>query len=150
MAALVVSQIDVTPPDSTQRANAEGPYTLGDNDGLLLPEELAQFSLDADLVVLSGCATFGYPEFGAVDGLGSGFLQAGARTLVVSLWRVEDRATSLLMTQFYRNLTLPLPKVEALRRAKLWLRDYEEADGSRPYAHPAYWSPFILIGDPGE
>ena len=150
LAALVLSQVDVDRPDSTHRSEVDGPYLLGKNDGLLLTEEFAQFPLDADLVVLSGCTTFGYPQFGAVDGLGSGFLQAGARTLVVSLWRVEDRATSLLMTQFYRNLTLPLPKVEALRRAKLWLRDYEDADGSHPYAHPAYWSPFILIGDPGE
>src|SRR5262249_15744441 len=97
------------------------------------------------------------------------------------LWKVDDTATALLMVRFYQNLlgkreglSRPLPKAEALREAKHWLRnltaaeveelrqqlqkraigptrlrpptDAEAEDG--PYAHPYYWSAFILLGDP--
>ncbi|MFH1573557.1 MAG: CHAT domain-containing protein, partial [Acidobacteriota bacterium] len=85
--------------------------------------------------------------------------QAGARSLLVSLWKVEDEATTLLMTRFYENLTgsykenrsgmkgKPVSKAAALREAKSWLRSYTDGRGAKPYRHPAYWSAFILIGE---
>jgi CHAT domain-containing protein len=88
-------------------------------------------------------------------GLAYPFLEAGARSLLVSLWPVNDRATALLMTRFYESwLGEPgtegrtrSSKSEALREAKRWLREYRDPDGRRPYEHPLYWSAFILIGD---
>ena len=75
---------------------------------------------------------------------------AGAQTQVLSLWKVDDQATSLLMTRFYENLTTRgLRKADALREARAWLREWEDADGSTPFRHPAYWSAFVLLGDAG-
>ncbi|MCK4548266.1 MAG: CHAT domain-containing protein [Candidatus Eisenbacteria sp.] len=133
-------------------------------DGLLTVKEIvAEFPLNADLVTLSGCQTALGREAGGEGyiGMAYAFLQAGARSLLVSLWLVEDEATALLMGRFYENLTgsyagrragrieEPLPKAEALREAKHWLRNYTDEDGDRPFRHPAYWSGFVLIGDAG-
>ncbi|MFH1278039.1 MAG: tetratricopeptide repeat protein [Candidatus Eisenbacteria bacterium] len=132
-------------------------------DGLLTAQEIVrEWKLDADLVTLSGCHTAlgrEAPGEGYI-GLSYAFLQAGARSLLVSLWRAEDRATCLLMKRFYENLTgsyegdrsqwrgAPVPKAEALREAKQWLRNLTDDEGRRPFRHPAYWSGFVLIGDP--
>jgi CHAT domain-containing protein len=79
----------------------------------------------------------------------------------VSLWKVEDKATSLLMRRFYENRTgayeggrggragEPMTKAAALREAKRWLREYTDGTGGRPYDHPYYWSAFVLIGERG-
>lgn len=117
-------------------------------DGLLFSSEVAQLRLDADLVTLSGCGTYGWIAYGAMFGLGDGLFRAGARCLLVSLWPVEDRATSLLMTHFYELLSASprMSATEALQRSKQWLRDYETAGGEHPYAHPLYWAPFVLVG----
>jgi Tfp pilus assembly protein PilF len=100
--------------------------------GRLTVETIArQWQLDADLVCLSACETALGPDAGG-EGL-LGFSQVlvakGARSLVLSLWKVNDTATALLMTRFYQNLLgkreglkAPLPKAEALREAKQWLR----------------------------
>ncbi len=134
-------------------------------DGLLSVAEIArEWRLDCDLVTLSGCRTgLGREAHGEGHiGFVHAFLQAGARNLLVSLWRVEDRAAALLMKRFYENATgagsldddrggprsgPPMTKASALREAKRWLRSHVAADGSRPYAHPAYWSVFVLMGD---
>ena len=85
--------------------------------------------LDAELVTLSACQT-GLGKYSGGEGY-LGFSQAlflaGARSLVLSLWEVDDTATSLLMTRFYENLVgdgavKPMPKAEALAEAKRWLR----------------------------
>jgi CHAT domain-containing protein len=53
------------------------------------------------------------------------------------------------MVRFYENmLERGKNRSEALREAKQWLRDLEGRGGARPYSHPAYWSGFVLIGDP--
>jgi CHAT domain-containing protein len=133
-------------------------------DGLLTVNEVVrEWRLDADLVTLSGCRTaLGKEASGeGYVGLAYAFLQAGARSLLVSLWRVEDEATCLLMGRFYENLTghygverggrsaKPMPKTEALQEAKHWLRTYTDGEGQQPFRHPVYWSGFVLIGDPG-
>jgi CHAT domain-containing protein/tetratricopeptide (TPR) repeat protein len=136
----------------------------GTDDGespLLVTREIGTWRLGADLVSLSACHTAG--TWGGTDsplGLGKYFLMAGARSVLASLWKVDDTATSVLFGRFYENLTgsyrdqrlggtgRPIPMAAALREAKTWLRTMENPDGSRPFQHPAYWAGFILMGDP--
>src|SRR5262249_51853641 len=102
-------------------------------DGRLLVREIQRsWELKAELVTLSACET----ALGRKSG-GEGFvgftqalLMSGARSVCLSLWKVDDKATSLLMTRFYQNMLgkragLPkaMPKAEALREAKQWLRN---------------------------
>jgi hypothetical protein len=101
-------------------------------DGRLTAERMLHtWKLDADLVTLSACQT-GLGTYAGGEGY-LGFAQAlflaGARSVVVSLWHVDDRATGLLMIRFYQNLLgkraglrQPLPKAQALAEAKTWLR----------------------------
>ena len=111
---------------------SDDPFAF-DTDGTITAEQIARtWELDADLVVLSACQT----GLGRVAG-GEGYLgfaqplfARGARSLVLSLWSVDDNATALLMTRFYQNLlgkreglAAPLPKAEALAEAKRWLRN---------------------------
>ena len=102
-------------------------------DGKITAEQIVRtWVLDADLVVLSACES-GLGRYAGGEGY-LGFAQAlfvkGARSLVLSLWKVDDQATALLMTRFYQNLlgkrsglSQPLPKAEALDEAKHWLRN---------------------------
>jgi CHAT domain-containing protein len=68
---------------------------------------------------------------------------------------VDDTAQSLLVGRFYENLVRgtdgagPMRKADALHEAKEWLRTLPDSRGERPFAHPAYWAGFVLIGDPG-
>jgi CHAT domain-containing protein len=101
---------------------------------------LRSMRLPADLVVLSGCST-GQNSVLAGDelvGLVRGFLAAGPKTLVLSLWDIDDRRTSAFMTIFYKGLTSGLPKVEALAQAMRQLMSLNP--------HPYYWAPFALVG----
>lgn len=111
-------------------------------DGILELYELWNLDLPADLVVLAACDTHaGEAILGeGLMGLSRGFLGAGARRVLASMVRVHDRATGQLMVSFYGALA-EASTAEALRTAKL---DLIEND----YAHPYYWAPFLLIGDP--
>lgn len=152
------------------------------------------WELDADLVVLSACET-GLGKDAQGDGL-LGFTQAlihkGARSVLLSRWKVDDVATALLMTRFYENLLgkrddlkKPLSRAASLTEAARWLRELPRKDveklaahlfggslrdtrrsldaplpskskdrpaelprGEKPFAHPYYWSAFVLVGDP--
>ena len=110
-----------------------------DNDGLLKAGDLYNLSLNADLVTLSACETaLGKVSTGDdVVGFTRGFLYAGARSLVSSLWQVDDQATRDLMVAFYSNLQ-SMTKDEALRRAQLKVK--------KQYQHPYYWAAFVLTG----
>jgi len=102
-------------------------------DGVITADEIARtWDLDADLVVLSACES-GLGRAAGGEGY-LGFAQAlfakGARSLVLSLWKVDDDVTALLMTRFYQNLlgrrtglAAPMPKAEALAEAKRWLQE---------------------------
>ena len=108
------------------------------------------FSLDlagCELVTLSGCET-GLALSGGGDeqlGLGRAFLAAGASSLVMSLWPVEDRATSDLMTQFYQRLLSGDSKVQGLRAAQCSFLNREPVS----YRHPYFWAAFRLVGEVG-
>ena len=109
------------------------------NDGLLRASDLYNLSLDADLVTLSACETaLGKVATGDdVVGFTRGFLYAGARSLISSLWQVDDQATRDLMVNFYINLP-KMSKDEALRQAQLKVKN--------KYPHPYYWAAFLLTG----
>jgi CHAT domain-containing protein/tetratricopeptide (TPR) repeat protein len=113
-------------------------------DGLLQAYEIFNLKLNADLVVLSGCETgLGKEVKGeGLVGLSHAFFYAGTPSLVVSLWKVQDRSTADLMVNLYREIVRTQTKSEALRQAKLRLIQQGR------YADPYYWAPFVLTGDP--
>ncbi|HVG07411.1 MAG TPA: CHAT domain-containing tetratricopeptide repeat protein [Thermoanaerobaculia bacterium] len=112
-------------------------------EGFLHLRDIYGLRLDADLVVLSGCRTALGRELRGegLVGLTRGFLYAGAPRVVASLWKVEDRATSELMTRFYRALWEEgLAPAAALRSAQLSLRR------ERRWRDPYFWAGFVLQG----
>ncbi len=148
-------------------------------DGRLLAREIQHgWDLKAELVTLSACETALGREAGGEGfvGFSQALLLSGTRSVCLSLWKVDDTATALLMRRFYANLlgrrdgldVLP-PKAEALREAKSWLRGLTGDEitiernqitrgeprhkpgvpvAEHPFDHPHYWAGFILIGDP--
>jgi CHAT domain-containing protein len=109
-------------------------------DSYLSLYDLYHLKLPVELVVLSGCATGlnvirpGDEQIGLVRGL----LQAGAQSMVLSLWDVHDASTKEFMVKFYGGLQKGLTKASALQKAMIELR--------ARYPHPYYWAPFSLIG----
>jgi CHAT domain-containing protein len=117
------------------------------HDGVLTAQEILALRLQAELLVLSACQT-AQQEVGRGDelmGLTRTLLYAGASSLVVSLWSVNDRSTGELMQRFYDMLykegPSPRPsRAKVLRQAML---DIRRQPG---WEHPYYWAPFILVG----
>jgi CHAT domain-containing protein/tetratricopeptide (TPR) repeat protein len=137
---------DRVPMHSALALSLPGGRETSGEDGLLQAWEVLQdVRLDSELIVLSGCETgLGRLQGGeGLLGLTRAFFFAGARSLLVSLWPIEDRSTSVLMESFYRGLIQGLPKDEALRRAQA--RFLEGGAG----AHPYFWAGFQLVGDAG-
>jgi len=116
--------------------------TKGVDDGLLTSGEVLELDLTADLVVLSGCETGLGKELRGegIIGLTRAFMHAGAQSVVMSLWKVEDRSTSRLMVSFYDALRRGHTKADALREAKIELLQTTE------WSHPYFWAPFVLVG----
>jgi len=117
------------------------------DDGYLSASEIAGLKLDADWVILSACNTAAGASTNAeaLSGLARAFIYAQARALLVSHWAVYSDATVKLITVAIREMARD-PKVgraEALRRAMLILIDH----GDPQEAHPAYWAPFVVVGD---
>jgi tetratricopeptide (TPR) repeat protein/CHAT domain-containing protein len=129
----------LTPPDKASEID----------DGYLSASEVAALKLDADWVILSACNTAAGEEKSAeaLSGLARAFFYAGSRSLLVSHWYVASKTTVPLITTAIAMLTVD-PKIgraEALRRSMLSMidtgKDYE--------AHPAFWAPFVLVGEGG-
>lgn len=112
------------------------------SDGLIEGWDVLQkLHLNADLVVLSACQTgLGKNEGNeGLDGLARAFMVAGARSVVVSLWDVDDASTGEFMAAFYSALKRGMAKDAALRSAELEIR--------KLHPNPYYWAPFVLSGD---
>lgn len=116
---------------------------VGRENGLLQAWEIfEQVRLQADLVVLSACQTGLGKEMGGegLIGLTRAFQYAGARSILASLWNVDDLKTAGLMKLFYTALKQDKSKDQALREAQMELLH------KRPASHPYFWAPFSLIG----
>jgi len=118
-------------------------------DGIFSAYDATTLSLEnTQIVVLSACET-GLGEIQAgegVLGLRRSFAQAGAKTLVMSLWRVSDQYTVFMMESFYKNLLKGLSVPAALREAQLALIEF--LDDTFGFASPSLWAGFICQGDP--
>jgi CHAT domain-containing protein len=113
-------------------------------DGFLRLHDIYNLKIPADLVVLSACSTgLGKDIVGeGFIGLVRGFMYAGSRRVVASLWEVDDEATSQLMTRFYRYMfDKKLAPAAALRAAQL---DFMK---NTRWKAPFYWAGFVLQGD---
>jgi CHAT domain-containing protein len=130
---------DIEYPDRSALIFA--PEQGGANDGLLDVREIRGLHLKARLVTLSACNT-GVGMIGATDiaNLGNAFIEAGAESVVSSLWDLDDNTTERLMTFFYKKLADHESKSKALRDAQLSLLN----EGVPPY----YWASLDMLGDP--
>jgi CHAT domain-containing protein len=119
--------------------------TIDDNpneDGILQAREIYDLELNADLVTMSACRT-GLGKFirgEGIEGLNRAFFYAGASSVVMSLWTVNDQATSQLMERFYYYIQDSNSIMSSLRSAKL------ELINSDVLSHPYYWAGFIVSG----
>ncbi|MCB0756888.1 MAG: CHAT domain-containing protein, partial [Flavobacteriales bacterium] len=105
--------------------------------------EIRELDLPAELVVLSAChtGTGARQEGEGTLSLARAFMAAGARNVVMSLWKVDDLATKQIMVKFYEHLAEGLGKADALAEAKRWYRR------EFPNEPPSKWAAFILVGD---
>jgi len=112
------------------------------SDGWVTAFDVFSMNCPTNLVTLSGCSSGVAQITGSDDllGLTRGFLDAGARSLMVSLWNVDDKSTSELMARFYDFWQQGSARSTALREAMKAVRE------GRP--NPFYWAPFLLIGKP--
>ncbi|MEM9274651.1 MAG: CHAT domain-containing protein [Cyanobacteria bacterium P01_F01_bin.143] len=163
--------------------NQNGSYlVLGNGEKLTIEGEqsiktLKNYLDDVHLVVLSGCETavgeatkriktqveskdspgaIAFEEGVEINALSYYFISGGAKTVIASLWQVDDASTSQLMQRFYctlANENTSITKAQALRKAKLSLLNQTSLDCEQPtsentdFSHPHYWAPFILIGN---
>jgi CHAT domain-containing protein len=120
------------------------------DDGLLTASEAAILHLNADWVLLSACNTASPDAEDAygLSGLARAFFYAGARSLLVSHWRVDDDATEALIHRTMALRRQHLPKAQALQQATLELLDGKIGPQLNSTANPAAWAPFTLIGEP--
>ena len=111
------------------------------DDGILTAQEIANLDLlGTDLVVLSACQTgMGDISSDGVFGLQRGFKKAGVNSILMSLWDVDDEATKILMTEFYKNYLNGMSKYESLLTAQKTVRDVPG------FEDPEYWAAFILL-----
>ncbi len=137
-----------------------------ENDGLLTVNEIFDLDLSSELVILSACET-GLGDLSEGDeltGLSRAFLYAGSPAIIVSLWKVDDASTSLLMTRLHQYIKAGYPTATALSLAQRDLMDRKFSimpDRSltsvkwsselsnafdEPKSHPYFWAPFVLIG----
>lgn len=112
-------------------------------DGIMSAREVLSMRLQADLVVLSACDSGLLEEIPGDEllGLGQAFLQAGARTVIMSLWRVDDDSASELMRHFYERFPKDAGPAAALAQAMDAVRAREG------YQPPYHWAPFVVMGD---
>jgi CHAT domain-containing protein len=130
-------------------ANVRGKAPSGDNDGILTAEEIASLDLSGvEWAVLSACQT-GLGEVRAgegVFGLRRAFEVAGARTMIMTLWSVDDRASALWMESLFdRRLRGRRSTMDAVHEATLEVLKEQRDQGK--HTHPYFWGPFVAVGD---
>jgi CHAT domain-containing protein len=110
------------------------------SDGWLTAADVMPLDLAGSLVLLSACESGRSQVIGGDEilGLTRAFLGAGATTVVVSLWLVQDQTTAALMGTWYKRLSSGDAPTTALRAAQLEIKSH--------YPHPYYWAPFVPIG----
>lgn len=110
------------------------------NDGILFSEEISVLDLrSADIVVMSACNTAaGEDSLDGIYGLQRAFKIAGANTIIMTLWRTNDKATMRFMDVFYENLFSGNSKYASFNRAQQTIRHEYDND-------PYYWAPFIML-----
>jgi len=115
-----------------------------EEDGILQVNEILNLELNAEMVVLSACETaLGKLYQGeGMEGISRAFIYAGASSMVVSLWNINDRSAAQLMTRFYDSLIKGSDKSMALQKAKLTM-----IKAGNAYSHPYYWAPYIILGN---
>ncbi len=120
-----------------------------EDDGLLTASEIATLRLDADWVILSACNTATGERGGAdgLSGLSRAFFYAGARAMLVSHWAVDSEATVKLVTKAFEYIAAEpaTGRAEALRKSMLAM-----VQGGGRESHPAYWAPFVVVGEGGR
>lgn len=133
---------DPKQPDRAALILRDDPAT--DQDGYLEPAEVARLKLNADLVTLSACETAVGRLQGqeGVTNLARAFFHAGSRTVVSTLWRIDDNYSLYLMKRFYTHLKDHDSKADSLTLAQRELMAH-----FGPTATPYYWAPFILVGE---
>ena len=114
-----------------------------EEDGFIQVNEIMEMKIAADLVVLSACQTgLGRLLRGeGIEGLNRAFFYAGASSVLMTLWSINDQASAQLMDRFYYHLGHSASIMKALQRAKLDMIE------SPYYSHPYYWAGYILSGD---
>lgn len=129
-----------TDPEKTFLLTHDGRLTLDELENLMA---LSNFRTDpVELLTLSACQTAVGDDRAAL-GLAGVAVKSGARAALATLWFVDDRATSMLVVDFYNNLSDPRihSKARALQQAQIALINTDT------YHHPAFWAPFLLIGN---
>ncbi|MGV8057921.1 MAG: CHAT domain-containing protein [Smithellaceae bacterium] len=132
-------------------------------DAFLTLSEIEKMKLNSDLTVLSACDTGSgkYYTGEGIMGLSRGFLLAGSRSVLASLWPIDSQATVRFMLSFYKHLQAGKSKSESLRLTQLAFIEAANKEGSSvrglkvtgkntPIAklsHPYYWAPFVLTGE---
>ncbi len=132
-------------PGIGAKVSASGDVNASECDGLLLAEDIASLDLmSAELVVLSACETgLGMVISGeGVYGLRRAILIAGARTVISTLWSVDDEATSALMSQFFAGRGSNIP--EMLQTVQIEQLQKARANGALD--DPFKWAPFVVTG----
>ena len=129
----------LTPPESA----ATDPDKLARDDGFLSASQITTLSLDTNLVIMAACNTAGSSgeTAEALSGIARAFFYAGARSLLVSHWEVYSEATVRLMTNMARSSAAG--RAQALQESMVAMIDM----GRPEEAHPAYWAPFVLVGE---
>lgn len=135
--------IDRTNPEFSGLAMSEDQSQ--DEDNFLYAYEIKKLPLNADLVVLSACETgIGkYQRGEGVISIGRGFIYAGAPSLLMTLWSLNDDSGAFIMEEFYKNLHAGRSKDEAIQQAKLHYLTHVAPE----YAHPFMWAAFVSVGD---
>lgn len=128
---LVMSGGDKTWTDSV--------FDADKNDGILTSYEISKVDLhNVELIVLSACETgLGEDLYDGIFGLQRAFKKAGAKSILMSLWNIDDKATSDFMTFFYKHISSGLSNQESYRRTVFEMR--------KKYQDPYYWASFVLL-----